>query len=62
MTTTTYAAKLQQRVRDAHERRYDCKTWGPSEGWEVDGLGNPMYLKGIGCKKHHIYMDDADAR
>ena len=53
--TQTYGDRLQQRIRDAHQRRYDCNIWTASEGWEVDGTGRPMYLRGIGCKKHHVY-------
>lgn len=53
-TTETYAERLERRVKNAHDLTYDCQTWEPWEGWERGADGKPVYVKGIGCREHHV--------
>jgi hypothetical protein len=50
----TYTERLEQRVREAHERQYQCKTWEQWSGRERDGLGKTVEVSGIGCREHHV--------
>jgi hypothetical protein len=48
---------LEERIQEAHAKRYDCRTWEHIEYDDRTRIGEKVHMVGEGCSEHHVFVE-----